>query len=213
MASKGGIVNQSTGLPPAWAEFLLERMLARADSQIVSGDLREEYAEAILPRIGTVRADFWYLRHVLSFVPRSISQHANIRRTLLFVSVFTSACGCWLAFMELSLRHAGYPIRFGIDLLIALIPVVVITVLFFHLGIRAERWLWIAAISLIALAVQAIVRNARSVHFEGFVLLISLVLVLQGILMLTSLGRPAHGIRGRIGGKGSLHDPNDRFSF
>jgi len=44
------------------------------------------------------------------------------------------------------------------------------------------------------LGVQAFLRNASADHFEGFVFIISLVLVLQGVLMLVTLGRP--GISG-----------------
>jgi hypothetical protein len=39
------------------------------------------------------------------------------------------------------------------------------------------------------------VRNARSTHFEGFVLTISLALTLQRVLLLVSLGKEPRGFR------------------
>jgi hypothetical protein len=39
---------------------------------------------------------------------------------------------------------------------------------------------------LIGIGGQAFVRNARAAHFEGFVLVISVALVTQGLLMLAS---------------------------
>jgi Flp pilus assembly protein protease CpaA len=46
---------------------------------------------------------------------------------------------------------------------------------------------------LIGLGGQAFVRNAQVAHFEGFVFVISLVVVLQGLLMLFALGRAGTG--------------------
>lgn len=54
MAREGGSMKPNTGRPPRWAEFLLERLLAARQS--VTGDLREQYAEAIVPRIGRATA-------------------------------------------------------------------------------------------------------------------------------------------------------------
>jgi hypothetical protein len=58
-----------------------------------------------------------------------------------------------------------------------------------HVGFRGERWLWAGAAVLIVYGAQAFFRNARAMHFEGFVFIISLLLMLQGVLMLTTLGR------------------------
>jgi hypothetical protein len=40
----------------------------RTRSETISGDLLEEYREERLPRLGSVRANVWYLRQALSFV-------------------------------------------------------------------------------------------------------------------------------------------------
>ena len=189
MAGEGATMNKQMGMPPRWAEFALERILADRDRQTVTGDLREAYAEEIFPRIGRLRADLWYLRQVLSFAPMGVSEQCRMRRVLLSGSVFTFACGCWLSLMEWLLRHPGYLLRSGVDVSIALVSLATIAVLSLRLGIRAERWLRLGAIFLLGIAIQGLVRDVRSTHFEGFALLIALALALEGVLMLLSLGR------------------------
>jgi len=110
-------------------------------------------------------------------------------KILFVVSLFTLACACWLAFMETLLRHPGYATRIGVALAIALICAATILVRMLHVSFRGERWLWAGAAVLIGIGAQAFLRNARAAHFEGFVFIISLVLVLQGLLMLVTLGR------------------------
>ena len=110
-------------------------------------------------------------------------------KVLLLVSMFTLACACWLVFMEMLLRHPGYVERIGVALAIALICAATILVRMLHVGFRGERWLWVGAAVLIVFGAQAFFRNAHEMHFEGFVFVISLLLVLQGVLMITTLGR------------------------
>jgi phosphatidylserine synthase len=117
-------------------------------------------------------------------------------KILLLVSIFTTACALWLAVMEVLLQHPGHAGRIGIALAVALISAATILVRMLHVGFRGERWLWAGAAALIGLGGEAFLHNARSAHFEGFVFVISLVLVLQGVLMLTTLGRaPGGGAR------------------
>ncbi len=104
-------------------------------------------------------------------------------------SLFTFLCGCWLAFMECLLRHPGFATRAAVALLIAAAGLATLLVRQLHAGVRSERSLWGPAVVLIGLGVFSFLRNARSVHFEGFVFVIAIVLVLQGLLMLTTLGR------------------------
>lgn len=54
--------------PPLWAEFFLRLLLGARDRDTVSGDLLEEYREAILPTQGRLRAGVWYLRQVSSLM-------------------------------------------------------------------------------------------------------------------------------------------------
>lgn len=54
--------------PPRWAEALLRFFLSSRDRDSVTGDLLEEYREAILPSRGRWRAHLWYFRHALSLI-------------------------------------------------------------------------------------------------------------------------------------------------
>lgn len=174
--------------PPRWAEILLERLLAARDRETVAGDLREEYAESIVPRRGRLLANLWYLREVWSFVPGFISRRGSIKKSLLFVSFFTLAAACWLILMEIVLRHSGYLLRVGVNVSIALISLATIAILISKPGSRGERWLWAGALILIGIGGQAFLHNARAAHFEGFVFLISVALLFQGVLMLLRRG-------------------------
>jgi len=195
---------KAAGSPPRWAEFILERLLISKDRRTVTGDLREEYVEAILPRMNRIRADLWYVRQVLSLAPSCASARINVHKVLRLVSLCTFVCACWLAGVESLLRHSGFVMRLGIDAAIGLVALAAILVRPLHLGIRAERCLWTGAIALIGQGTEALIRNARSTHFEGFVLVISLLLMLQGILMFFSLGRGIDTPRNAGRGIGSL---------
>jgi hypothetical protein len=100
--------------------------------------------------------------------------------------------------METLLRHPGYAERIGVALAIALICAATILVRMLHVGFRNERWLWAGAAVLIGIGAQAFFRNAHAAHFEGFVFIISLVLVLQGLLMFATLGRASGGHTRRL---------------
>lgn len=110
-------------------------------------------------------------------------------KLLSFTSIITFLCGFWLAVMECVMHHPGFTSRVMIALLIAAAGLVTLLVLAFHPGVNSERWLWTAAAVLIGLGVNSFLRNAHATHFEGFVFIISIVLVVQGGLMLLTLGR------------------------
>jgi hypothetical protein len=175
--------------PPRWAELLLERVLPARDREAVTGDLREEYAEFVRPQLGRLRAGLWYFRQMSSFATRSFGEGGTMGKALLFSSVLTASCGCWLALMEVLLRHPGFVSRAAVASVIAAAGLATLLVRVLHLGVRIERWLWAAAAALIGLGVVSFLRNARATHFEGFVFIISIILVLQGLLMLGTLGR------------------------
>jgi hypothetical protein len=175
--------------PPRWAEALLERLIPVCERDSIVGDLREEFIESVLPHRGWIHARFWYVRQVASFVPWFSREGLPMGKVLLLVSVFTLAGACWLALMEMLLRHPGYAERIGVALGIALICAATILVRMLHVGFRGERWLWVGAAMLIVFGAQAFFRNAHALHFEGFVFVLSLLLVLQGVLMLMTLGR------------------------
>jgi hypothetical protein len=121
-------------------------------------------------------------------------------RLLFLSSSFTLICGCWLALMEGLLRHPGFEARAIVAMLIAAAGLATLLVRLLHLGVRSERCLWAAAAALIGLGVFSFLRNARAAHFEGFVFVIAIALVLQGSLMLATLGRQSDASRtlGRI---------------
>ncbi len=175
--------------PPRWAEDMLEMLLAREDRLTLTGDLREEYAETVLPQLGRWKADLWYLSQAASLAPRFVVQEEGMRKVLLLASAFSLACGFWLVTMEMLLRHPGYVGRAGMDASISAVPLATILIVLLHAGVRVERWFRLLGAPLIAIALWALMGDARSQHFEGFVLIVSLALILQGLLMFASLGR------------------------
>jgi hypothetical protein len=186
-------MNPTGPAPPRWAEVLLERLLPHHAREAIAGDLREEYIESVLPRRGMFGARLWYIRQVMSFAPWFTKEGSQVGKILLLVSSLSLACGCWLAVMEMLLRHPGYAGRIVTALIIVAICAGTILVRMLHAGYRCERWLWLGAAGLILIGVLAFLRNAHAAHFEGFVFLIALLLVLQGVLMLTTMGRAGGG--------------------
>jgi hypothetical protein len=196
-----------THTPPRLAEVLLERLLAERDRDPVVGDLREEYGEGVYPRLGRMRANVWYLRQVWSLAPRFFSGGGPMGKALLPLSWFTLACACWLGAMEMLLRHPGYGVRVGVAALIGLIGAGTILARWKGWGLRGDRRLWPGAVVLMGIGGQAFLRNARAAHFEGFVLVISVALVAQGLLMVVAgIGRkgpssPSRGTMPRLAGE------------
>jgi len=62
--------DHSNARPPQWAEALLRLLLKPKDRESVSGDLLEEYRDAIVPARGRA-ADRWYVWQVGAFLLRS----------------------------------------------------------------------------------------------------------------------------------------------
>jgi hypothetical protein len=60
----------SQARPPRWAEALLHLVLTPRDRESVSGDLLEEYRDAIVPARGPAAANRWYEIHVGSLLVR-----------------------------------------------------------------------------------------------------------------------------------------------
>jgi len=109
------------------------------------------------------------------------------------LSAVVLACACWLAVMETILRHEGYAGRIAEALGIGAICAATILVKMLHAGLVVERWLWLGAGTLIVLGATAFLHNERAAHFEGFVMVISLLLLTQGELMLATMGRRNNG--------------------
>jgi hypothetical protein len=64
------VTNPLHAQPPRWAEAILRTLLRPQDRDSVSGDLLEEYREAIVPALGAA-ADIWYVRQVGWFLLRA----------------------------------------------------------------------------------------------------------------------------------------------
>src|ERR1700727_3171079 len=100
-----------------------------------------------------------------------------MRKALLAVSVFTVAVSGWLVAMEMLLRRQGYVAHAGEELCIGLIGLVTAFASAKPFSILAERCLLVPAVILIIIGGQAFLRNNRAVHFEGYIFVISIVLV------------------------------------
>ena len=122
--------------PPRWAEVLLERLLPNHARETVAGDLREEFIESVLPRKGSLGARIWYIRQVVSFGLWFTKEGSPVGKILLLVSSLSLACGCWLAVMEMLLRHPGYGGRILTALIIIAICAGTILVRMLHAGYR-----------------------------------------------------------------------------
>lgn len=64
--------------PPRWAEALLRAFLKPDDFESVSGDLLEQYRDCIHPSRGPLRANFWYVTQVFSFVSPGVRLFAAL---------------------------------------------------------------------------------------------------------------------------------------
>lgn len=187
-------MNANQQSPPRWAENLLERLLPAHTREEIVGDLREEYAEALLPRHGRFGANLRYVRHVLSFLPAAARESRTMGAILIGASIITAICMVWLATMEIVLRHPLYPHRAALDVVLALVCLAtILTRLLNPRRTVGERSLQGIGFLLILFGALAFFQNASAAHFEGFVFIISLLLMLQGLLMLLGLGRTSPG--------------------
>jgi len=168
--------------PPGWLERLLMLCLSARDRETISGDLLEEYREEQVPRLGSLRANVWYLRQSVSFLLARSFGGPSMKPALTWISVFTAAAGVWLVAMEYALKHAGYAGRMGIAAFIAIESIAVL--LFVVLGRRAilRALALVIAVAVGLLGVSAIKRIFEAGHFEGFALLIGSALVAQSLL-------------------------------
>jgi hypothetical protein len=185
-----GVESMIEQSPHPWLERMLLHFLPARDRETISGDLLEEYREEKAPRLGALRANFWYLRQVLSLMPFWDLVGPRLNQLLMVATAFIVAAGLWLAIMENVLRHAGYRERTLIAATIVIQGVA--TLLLPLLGGRKifRAFVAIGAIALAILGASAIRGILAARHFEGFVLLIGFALVVQGLLTLVVVLRP-----------------------
>lgn len=181
--------------PPRWLERALVLLLAPRDRQTIPGDLWEEYREEKLPTLGPARANYWYLRQVMSFAAIQIRKGGTVKQLLVLVSFFTAAAGVWLGVMENVLRHQGYAERSVMAACIALQSLGTLLVLLSSGGSALRKPVMAGAVAMALLGVSAIFKIARAEHFEGFVLVIGAALLVQGGLTLTTLLSARHDVQ------------------
>ncbi|HTW62934.1 MAG TPA: permease prefix domain 2-containing transporter [Terracidiphilus sp.] len=191
-------MKETAKTPPRWMESLLERLLPAHTGEQIVGDLREEYIESMLPRRGRLRANLWYARHALSFLPCAFRQSRAMGMLLICTSIFTMICMGWLAFMEVVLRHPGYESRMALELAFA------VSCLAAMLARRltpprivSGKYLRAGGLLMILFGALAFLENVRAVHFEGYIFVISLSLMAQGILTLLTLGGSGESASGQ----------------
>ena len=175
-----GVEGMTPQVPPQWLEKMLLWCLPARDRETISGDLLEEYREEQVPRVGSLQANIWYARQSISFLTVRSFGGSPMKAFLTWTSMFTVACGIWLALMENILRHAGHVERSAIAVCISIQGLA--TVLFL---IREGRSMFrtlilTGAAGLVLLGAVAVKRTFDGAHFEGFVLLVGSSLILQG---------------------------------
>jgi hypothetical protein len=173
--------------PPYFLDRLLLFLLSPRDRETVSGDLFEEFLEVKLPELGSFRAGLWYMRQVLSFVPARAT--AVLQPTLKLVCFCTALAGGWLGMMDLLLRHPGYGSQTAIAATIVSQALLTLAALRFSRsgGLRAVAML--GSLTVLWIAVRALKTAFVGAHFEGYVLLIALALIVQILLTLFTLPR------------------------
>ncbi len=167
--------------PPPWLERMLLLFLNPRDRDTISGDLLEEYREQKLPRLGSRRANYWYLRQLVSFVSNQIVGGSLVKQLLILTSLFTVAAGIWLGVMENILKHRGYAGRSVIAACIAVQALATLACILLSGHSVFRNMVMMGAIAIALLGGSAILRILRTKHFEGFVLILGAALVIQGV--------------------------------
>lgn len=111
-----------------------------------------------------------------------------MRAILIVLCAFTALAAAWLAAMEYILRADGYAARGAFDGALALPAVLTLVAL-----ARSGRWLKLAAVlagvAVAGYGAREFVRNGYyAPHFEGYIALIALALVCQGVLTAWEFG-------------------------
>jgi hypothetical protein len=175
--------------PPYLLDSLLRFLLSQRDRETVSGDLYEEFLEVKLPELGQFRAHLWYMRQVLSFVPGRAVAFLLQGTALRLLCFCTTLAGCWLGMMDLLLRHQGYGSQLLIAATIVSQALLTLAALRFHRrgGLRAVAM--VGSLTLLWLSGSAVKATYGRAHFEGYVLLIALALIVQAVLTVLTLPR------------------------
>jgi hypothetical protein len=116
-----------------------------------------------------------------------------MKQFLALLCLFVAAAGTWLGVMENVLKHEGYAGRSAVAVCIAFQAIATLIFLWLDGHPVFHRFLLMSAAVIALFGAWAILRILQSQHFEGFVLLIGLALVLQGALTVAVLLRRQNG--------------------
>jgi len=98
-------------------------------------------------------------------------------------SLFLILAGSWFAFMEFALQHPGFQIRAIVSLLVVLYAA--LSLLYTRQQATTLRHtLTLGAVCGITLGCYAVYTEFRTTDFEGYILLVGLGLITQGVLTL-----------------------------
>ena len=107
------------------------------------------------------------------------------------LSGLIAVAGAWLASMEMLLKHSGYQGRTMTDVLIALQGVIAALACRDSNPSAALRLLLlVSALGLAYVGVAALIHLFQQPHFEGFVLVIGIAIILQAGLTAAVMLRP-----------------------
>ena len=179
--------------PPRWLERALLRVLCGHDRETISGDLLEEYREEQLPRFGLLRADVWYLRQYLSFASVRLWKGSHVNQILALLCLFVAAASLWLAIMENVLKHAGYGGRSLIAACLAAQAIGTLLYLLFSGRTLVRGLVLTAALAVLLFGAMTVISILEAQHFEGYLLLIGVALILQGACTIWVLLRQRTG--------------------
>jgi len=183
--------------PPALLDRALRLILRSRDRDTISGDLLEIYTEHKLPELGPFRANLWYTRQILSILPQralSLLGGKLMKKLTIASSAFLVLACSWFTIMELILKHPGFMIRAGVCVLIVLYAALYIGLTLTYKRIPSallRHTFSLGAIAVIALGSYALYFEFRTTDPEGYIFLIALGLIAQGVLtLIDTLQRP-----------------------
>ena len=171
---------------PCWMEAILLLMLPPRDSETITGDLHEEF-QGRLPKLGRLRANLWYARQVLSFLPHHAATIFGRSPALMLVSGFTGLCGAWFTMTGLRHSHPGHRAGQVIAAIILLQAALTLVALCLRPVTLLRRTSVAGTLALVWLAFKALIATVHGAKLEGYVLLIALLLLAQVALTLRSL--------------------------
>ncbi len=115
-----------------------------------------------------------------------------MKQLLLYISAFAAAAGIWLAVMENVLKHSGYELRVIVDACIVLEAVTTLLLLLVNSRPIFRYIINAGALAVLSLGAASLTAMLRGPHFEGFVLIIGLALILEGVLTPLVMLRSSH---------------------